>query len=43
MNREHHQDDLIELGVASEETRGGPFGIEDAERTLKVPLGLTND
>ena len=43
MNREHLPDDLIELGAATVETRGGPIGVEDEERTLKPALGLTAD
>ena len=43
MNREHLQDDLIELGAATVETRGGPDGVEDEERTRHIPLGLTDD
>lgn len=35
MNRENrHDDELIDLGVATIETRGGPMGFEDSERTL---------
>lgn len=43
MNRELQQDELIDLGAASVETRGGPVGIEDSERTFKLALGLTAD
>ncbi|MGQ0590905.1 MAG: hypothetical protein ACT4N8_15500 [Sphingosinicella sp.] len=43
MNHEYLQDDLIEFGAATAETRGGPIGFEDQERTLKVALGLTDD
>jgi hypothetical protein len=43
MNREH-EDDLIELGTATTETKGGPMGIEDQERTRWFPgLGLSDD
>ena len=38
-----HQDDLIELGIATEETKGGPVGKEDQERTFILALGLTDD
>jgi hypothetical protein len=41
MNREH--DDLIELGTASVETRGGPKGFEDVDGTLIPRSGLTDD
>ena len=44
MNREQHQDDLIELGVATTETKGGPMGYEDSERTLWFHgAGLSDD
>jgi hypothetical protein len=43
MNGEHLQDELIELGVASIETKGGPIGFEDSEATLRVKTGLTDD
>ena len=42
MNREHH-DDLIELGAVTEETKGGPVGKEDQERTFILALGLSDD
>jgi hypothetical protein len=42
MQREQH-DDLIELGAVTEETKGGPVGKEDQERTFIIALGLTND
>jgi hypothetical protein len=42
MQREQH-DDLIELGAVTEETKGGPVGKEDQERTFILALGLTND
>ncbi len=41
MNRVH--DDLIELGAVTEETKGGPVGKEDQERTFILALGLTAD
>lgn len=34
MNREYLGEDLLDLGVASVETRGGPMGYEDEEGTL---------
>jgi len=43
MNRDHLQDDLIDLGAASVETKGGPIGFEDQERTLQPGAGLTDD
>jgi hypothetical protein len=41
MNRE--QDDVIELGAVIEETKGGPVGKEDQERTFILALGLSAD
>lgn len=44
MNREHVDDELLDLGSASVETRGGPMGYEDQERTLWFhALGLSDD
>ena len=44
MNREHREDDLIDLGSASVETKGGPMGYEDSERTLWLhSVSLTED
>lgn len=34
---------LIRLGRASAETRGGPMGHEDSNRTFWYQLGLTRD
>lgn len=43
MNREDIEDDLVELGEVSEETRGGAIGFVDSERTLQPSLGLSDD
>lgn len=44
MNREYHEDELIDLGIATSETKGGPMGFEDQERTLWFHgAGLTSD
>ncbi len=44
MNEEEHRDDPIELGRASVETKGGPLGYEDQERTLWMHgVCLTDD
>ena len=44
MNRKHLSDDLIDLGRASAETRGGPMGYEDQERTFWLHgTGLSDD
>jgi len=43
MNRERDEQ-LIDLGVASDETKGGPYGSEDFWGTLMTKdLGLTED
>lgn len=44
MNDKHLEDDMIDLGVATDETKGGPMGAEDSERTLWLHgLGLADD
>ena len=44
MNREPETDDLIELGVASQETKGGPWGVDDYRGSLMLAdAGLTED
>jgi predicted alpha/beta-fold hydrolase len=43
MNREHLNDDLIDLGVASVETKGGHVGFLDSDTTLQPSLGLMDD
>jgi hypothetical protein len=43
MNREEHEDDLVELGKATGETKGGAIGFVDSERTLQPHLGLSDD
>lgn len=43
MNSEQLQDDLIDLGVASEETKGGAIGSFDVEGTLRPSAGLSDD
>ncbi len=42
MNR-NQQNELIDLGAATVETRGGPIGVEDLERTKKFAAGLSAD
>jgi hypothetical protein len=37
------REDIIELGVVTFETKGGPVGKEDQERTFIPAFGLTND
>jgi len=44
MNREHEHEDLIDLGAAIAETKGGPFGVDDHRASLMNPdSGLTAD
>jgi len=44
MNREHEHEDLIDLGAATAETKGGPFGVDDHRASLMNPdSGLTAD
>lgn len=42
MKREHEHDDLIDLGAASVETKGTPFGADDAKGSL-IPVSGLND
>ena len=44
MNREHLNDEPIELGAVTAETKGGPMGYEDLERSKWLHgLGLADD
>ncbi len=43
MNREHSQDALIDLGKATEATKGTYFGGSDQEVTLRPIAGLSDD
>jgi hypothetical protein len=43
MNREHENDELIELGAASVETKGGPFGRDDHRGGLIQVEGLSDE
>jgi len=43
MNRDDYQQDLIDLGTATEETKGAALGIFDQEGTLYRPAALTDD
>lgn len=44
MNRQDDRDELIELGAASEETKGGPWGVDDFRAGLMLgDAGLTQD
>lgn len=44
MNREIESDDLIDLGAVSENTKGGPWGVDDYRGSLMIGgAGLTQD
>ncbi len=43
MFHERIEDDLIDLGAASVETKGGLWGVMDHESSLKTLDGLTDD
>ena len=44
MNHEQIEDELFDLGRVSVETKGGPMGYEDQERTFWLHgLGLSDD
>lgn len=43
MNPTHEPDDLIDLGTASAETKGGPIGMEDYQGGRKPWPGLSDD
>jgi len=43
MNREHENDDLIDLGAASAETKGTPFGADDFKGSLIPVSGLSDE
>jgi hypothetical protein len=41
MNRENEE--LVELGAVSSDTKGGEFIVEDSDQSRSLPLGLTDD
>ena len=43
MNRKDRKDDLVELGAATKQTKGGAIGFVDSDRTLQPHPGLSND
>lgn len=44
MNREPELDGLIDLGAVSENTKGGPWGVDDYRGSLMIgDAGLTQD
>jgi len=42
-NIETHEEDLIDLGVATEETKGGAFGVLDVQQSLYIIGGISDD
>lgn len=43
MDREQLRDELIELGIASVDTKGSLMGMDDEEGGWKPHLGLSDD
>ena len=43
MNRQDEQDDLIELGIASVETKGGDVGMDDSQAGRYPWPGLSDE
>ena len=43
MNREHDNDDVIELGAASSETKGPSIGRDDSQGGLMPWAGLSDE
>jgi hypothetical protein len=44
MNSQQDREDVIDLGAASEETKGGPLGVDDFRASLMLnDVGLTQD
>lgn len=43
MEREHHDNELIELGIASVDTKGSMYSMDDEEGGWKLHPGLSND
>lgn len=43
MNREHEQEELIELGAVSAETKGPTAGIEDVQNGFYLMPGLSDE
>jgi hypothetical protein len=44
MNGQHDREDVIDLGAASEETKGGPLGVDDFRASLMLrDFGLMQD
>ena len=43
MNRNDLHEDVIELGVASTDTRGNGVTLFDSELTQRIPAGLSDE
>ena len=43
MNHDPQNEDLIDLGAVSTETRGATFGVDDSRNTLIPLTGLTDE
>ncbi len=43
MNREHEDDDVIELGAASSQTKGPTVGMDDHQGGLRPWAGLSDE
>jgi hypothetical protein len=41
--KNHEQDDLIELGIASSETKGPSVGMDDTQGGLRLWEGLSDE
>lgn len=42
-NIETREEDVIDLGVATEETKGGIFGVLDQQQSLEIAGGISDD
>lgn len=42
-NIETREEDFVDLGVATEETKGGIFGVLDQQQSLELTGGISDD
>ncbi|WP_176590661.1 benenodin family lasso peptide [Sphingobium sp. EM0848] len=42
-NIETREEDFVDLGVATEETKGGIFGVLDVQQSLYINGGISDD
>ena len=42
-NIENREVDLVDLGVTTEETKGGIFGVLDQQQSLELTGGISDD